>query len=45
MPLHKFTIGRMPGLAKVVRSTTAMLRLPVVVMVPRPLLHCVSLGE
>jgi hypothetical protein len=26
MPLQRFTMGRMPGLAKVVRSTIAMLR-------------------
>jgi hypothetical protein len=30
MSLQKFTMGRMPGLAKVVRSTIAMLRFPVV---------------
>jgi hypothetical protein len=35
-------MGRMPGLAKVVRSTIAMLRFPGVVTVPRPLLHRVS---
>jgi hypothetical protein len=45
MPLQKFTMGRMPGLAKVVRGTIAMLRFPGLVMVPRPLLHCVSLGK
>jgi hypothetical protein len=31
MPLQRFTMGRMPGLAKVVRSTIAMLRFPRVV--------------
>jgi hypothetical protein len=31
MPLQRFTIGRMPGLAKVVRGTIAMLRIPEVV--------------
>jgi hypothetical protein len=35
----------MPGLAKIVRSTIALLRFPGVVVVPRPLLHRVSLGE
>jgi hypothetical protein len=45
MPLQRFTMGRMPGLAKVVRSTIALLRFPGVVAVPRPLLHRVSLGE
>jgi hypothetical protein len=45
MPLQKFTMGRMPGLAKVVRGTIAMLWFPGLVMIPRPLLHCVSLGE
>jgi hypothetical protein len=29
MPLQRFTMGRMPGLAKVVRGTIAMLRFPV----------------
>jgi hypothetical protein len=45
MLLQRFTMGRMPGLAKVVRSTTVLLRFPGVVTVPQPLLHCVSLGE
>jgi hypothetical protein len=31
MPLQRFTMDRMPGLAKVVRSTIAMLRIPGVV--------------
>jgi hypothetical protein len=31
MPLQRFTIGRMPGLAKVVRGTIAMLRISEVV--------------
>jgi hypothetical protein len=31
MLLQRFTMGRMPGLAKVVRSTIAMLRFPEVV--------------
>jgi hypothetical protein len=31
MPLQRFTIGRMPDLAKVVRSTIAILRFPGVV--------------
>jgi hypothetical protein len=30
MPLQRFTIDRMPGLAKVVHSTIALLRFPVV---------------
>jgi hypothetical protein len=37
MPLQRFTMGRIPGLAKVVRDTIAMLRFPGVVcstMVP-----------
>jgi hypothetical protein len=29
MLLQRFTMGRMPGLAKVVRSTIALLRFPV----------------
>jgi hypothetical protein len=45
MSLQRFTMGRMPGLAKVVRSTIALLRFPRVVVVPLPLLHRVSLGE
>jgi hypothetical protein len=45
MSLQRFTMGRMPGLAKVVRKTIAMLRFPGVVTVPQPLLHRVSLGE
>jgi hypothetical protein len=31
MPLQRFTMGRMPGLAKVVHGTIAMLRFPGVV--------------
>jgi hypothetical protein len=31
MPLQRFTMGHMPGLAKVVRGTIAMLRIPGVV--------------
>jgi hypothetical protein len=38
-------MSRMPDLTKVVRGTKAMLRFPRVVMVPRPLLQRVSLGE
>jgi hypothetical protein len=34
MPLQRFNMGRMPGLARVVRSTIAMLRFPEVVTVP-----------
>jgi hypothetical protein len=45
MPLQRFTMGRMPSIAKVVRSTIALLRFPGVVVVPWPLLHRVSLGE
>jgi hypothetical protein len=45
MPLQRFTMGRMAGLAKVVCGTIAMLRFPGVVMVPQPLLHRVILGE
>jgi hypothetical protein len=45
MLLQKFTMGHMPSLAKLVRSTIALLRFPGVVTVPRPLLHHVSLGE
>jgi hypothetical protein len=45
MPLERFTMGRMPGLAKVVHSTIAMLRFLEVVVVPRLLLHRVRLGE
>jgi hypothetical protein len=45
MPLQRFTMGRIPGLAKLVRSTIAMIRFPGVVAIPRPLLNCVSLGE
>jgi hypothetical protein len=45
MSLQRFTMDRMAGLAKVVRSTIAMLRFPGVVAVPRLLLHRVSLGE
>jgi hypothetical protein len=45
MPLQRFTIGRMPSAAKVVRSTTALLRFSGVVVVPWLLQHHVSLGE
>jgi hypothetical protein len=45
MPLQRFTMGCMPSLAKVVRSTIALLRFSGVVTVPRPFLHHVSLGE
>jgi hypothetical protein len=45
MPLQRFTMGHMPGFAKVVCNTIALLRFLEVVMVPRPLLHRVSLGE
>jgi hypothetical protein len=45
MPLQRFTMGRMPSFAKVVRSTIALLRFSVVVTVPRSLLHRVSLGK
>jgi hypothetical protein len=45
MPLQRFTMGRMPSFAKVVRSTIALLRFLEVVAVPQPLLHRVSLGE
>jgi hypothetical protein len=45
LSLQRFTMGRMPGLAKVVHSTIALLRFPGVVTVPRPLLHRESLGE
>jgi hypothetical protein len=31
MSLQRFTMGRMPGLAKVVRGTITILRIPVVV--------------
>jgi hypothetical protein len=45
MPLQRFTMGRMPSFAKVVHGTIALQRFFGVVVVPRPLLHCVSLGE
>jgi hypothetical protein len=45
MSLQRFTMGRMPRLAKAVRGTIAMLRFSGVVMVARPLLHRVSLGK
>jgi hypothetical protein len=45
MPFQRFTMGHMPGLAKVVCSTIALLKFPEVVTVPWPLLHHVSLGE
>jgi hypothetical protein len=43
--ITNLTMGRMPGLAKVVRSTIALLRFFGVVAVPRPLLHRVGLGK
>jgi hypothetical protein len=45
MSLQRFTISRMPGFAKVVHSTIALLRFSGVVAVPWHLLHRVSLGE
>jgi hypothetical protein len=45
MLLQRLTMGHMPGLAKVVRNTIALLRFPRVDTVPRPILHYVSLGE
>jgi hypothetical protein len=45
MSLQRFTMGRMSGLAKLVRSTISLLWFPKVVTVPRALLHRVSLGE
>jgi hypothetical protein len=45
IPLQRFTMGGMPSIAKVVCSTIALLRFPGVVVVPRILLHRVSLGE
>jgi hypothetical protein len=45
MPLQRFTMGRMLGFAKIVRSTIALLRFPGVDAVPRPLLHRVGPGE
>jgi hypothetical protein len=45
MSLQRFTMGRMPGLAKVVCNTISLLRFPEVVAVPQPLLHRVRLGE
>jgi hypothetical protein len=45
MQLQRFTMGRMSGLTKVVRSTIAILRFLGVVTVPQPLLHRVSLGK
>jgi hypothetical protein len=45
MSLQRFTMGRMPGLTKVVHGTIAMLMFPGVVTVPWPLLHHVGLGE
>jgi hypothetical protein len=41
MPLQRFTMGPMPGLAKVVRGTIAMLRFPGVVRgTTAPLAKC-----
>jgi hypothetical protein len=45
MQLQRFTMGRMLGLAKVACCTIVLLRFLRVVMVPRPLLHHVSMGE
>jgi hypothetical protein len=45
MLLQRFIIGHMPSFAKVVCSTVALVRFPKVVVIPRPLLHHVSLGE
>jgi hypothetical protein len=45
MSLQRFTICRMPNFPKVVYSTIALLRFSGVVMVPRPLLHHMSLDE
>jgi hypothetical protein len=45
MPLQRFTMSHMPGLAKVVYGTIAMLRFLRVVAVSRPLLHHVGLSE
>jgi hypothetical protein len=45
MPLQTFTMGRISGLAKVVRGTIAMLRFPGVVGGTTTPLHHVSLGE
>jgi hypothetical protein len=45
MQLQRFTMSRMPSFAKVVHSTIALLRFPSVVVVARPLLHRVILGE
>jgi hypothetical protein len=45
MLLQRFIMGHMPGLAKVVHSTIALLRFPKVDVVSQPLLHRVSLGE
>jgi hypothetical protein len=44
MLLQRFNMGRMPGLAKVVRGTIGMLRFPRVVRSSTALLHRVSLG-
>jgi hypothetical protein len=42
MPLQRFTIGRMPGLAKLVRGTIALVRFPRVVCgTTAPLAPCV----
>jgi hypothetical protein len=43
MPLQRFTMGRMPSFAKVVRGTIALLRFPGVVRgIMAPLAPCVS---
>jgi hypothetical protein len=45
MPLQRFTMGHILGLAKLVRGTIAMLRFSGIVAVPRPLLHHMGLSE
>jgi hypothetical protein len=45
MSLQRFTIGRMPDLAKVVRGTISILRFNGVVHRPHPLLQRVRLDE
>jgi hypothetical protein len=45
MSLQRFTMSHMPSFAKVVRSTIALVRFSVIVIVPWPLLHSVNLGE
>jgi hypothetical protein len=45
MPLQRFTMGHMPGFAKVVRGIIALLRFPGVVHGTMALLHRVGLSE